>query len=229
MLARRILNWEGCNNVRDLGGLPTRSGLRTRWGALVRSDHPAKLTAAGWEALYAHGIRTIISLRTDGVNEDQPDIVPRPTDITTLNLAIEDLADSEFVERWVNTNLWGTPLYFLDTLKRWPKRHAAVVAAIAHAQPGGVLFHCRRGYDRTGIIAMLLLALVGVAVEDIVTDYELSIDAERDKLVAAHGTTVPAVFQAILESLDMKAYLRTGGLSDTEIKAVCKRLTEPDA
>lgn len=56
MLARRILNWEGCNNVRDLGGLPTRSGLRTRWGALVRSAHPAKLTAAGWGALYAHGI-----------------------------------------------------------------------------------------------------------------------------------------------------------------------------
>lgn len=41
-----ILNWGGCSNVRDLGGLMTREGRTTRRGAVVRSDHPAKISAA---------------------------------------------------------------------------------------------------------------------------------------------------------------------------------------
>ena len=97
MAENRRLTWDGCTNVRDLGGLRTRDGRVTRWGAVVRSDHPAKLTAAGWSALYAHGIRTIISLRTHGKVEDVPDTAPRPSDLTTLCVAIEDVTDTEIV------------------------------------------------------------------------------------------------------------------------------------
>ena len=32
----RALDWDGCVNVRDLGGLPTEDGGRTRPGAVVR-------------------------------------------------------------------------------------------------------------------------------------------------------------------------------------------------
>jgi hypothetical protein len=45
-------------------------------------------------------------------------------------------------------------------------------------------FHCIRGHDRTGIIALLLLALVGVTPDEIIADYELSPDPERDELLA---------------------------------------------
>src|SRR6476661_685189 len=41
----RHLQWEGCRNVRDLGGL---GGIRL--GALVRADSLARLTLAGWAA-----------------------------------------------------------------------------------------------------------------------------------------------------------------------------------
>ena len=43
----RILDWEGCLNVRDLGGLTTADGRTIRWGALVRSDIPTRLTDVG--------------------------------------------------------------------------------------------------------------------------------------------------------------------------------------
>lgn len=33
--------------------------------------------------------------------------------------------------------------------------------------PGGVLFHCTAGKDRTGVVSAILLALVGVSDEDI--------------------------------------------------------------
>jgi protein-tyrosine phosphatase len=227
MTENRRLAWDGCSNVRDLGGLRTRDGRVTRWGAVVRSDHPARLTAAGWSALYAHGIRTIISLCTHGKIEDVPDTAPRPSDLTTVCVAIEDVTDTEFVQQWVVNDLWSTPLYYRDALKRWPERHAAAISAIARAQPGGVLFHCIRGVDRTGIMTLLLLASVGVTPDDIVADYELSLDPEREVLLAREHTSTRDVIYATLDWLDIDAYLREGGLSQDDLAAVRARLLEP--
>jgi protein tyrosine/serine phosphatase len=124
------------------------------------------------------------------------------------------------------TGLWSTPLYYRDALQRWPERHAAVVSAAARAQPGGVLFHCIRGNDRTGIVALLLLALVGVLPEDILADYELSPDAGREGLLReAHSSVREAVLGA-LEGLDLEDYLLKGGVSPWELEAVRKRLLE---
>ena len=228
MTLNRVLNWNGCNNVRDLGGLTTSDGRKTRWGAIVRSDHPAKLTADGWSALYEHGIRTIISLRTHGLDEkDYLDVIPHHSDIKTVKVEIEDFTDSVFIEKWVNSDLWCTPLYYHDALSRWPKRHVEALKEIAQAQPGGVLFHCKRGHDRTGIIALLVLALAGVSPEDILADYELSIDPEREKMLAREHTTTRETILATLASLDIDNYLLAGGLSQIDLDAVRTRLLEP--
>jgi protein tyrosine/serine phosphatase len=226
MTQNRILTWEGCNNVRDLGGMDTSNGCKTRWGAVVRSDHPARLTSDGWSALHEHGIRTIISLRTHGLVEDILDTAPRSSDIESLVVEIEDITDKEFREQWASSELWCTPLYYRDALQRWPQRHAAALKAIAQAQPGGVLFHCRRGHDRTGIIALLLLALVGVSPEDIVADYELSLDPEREKLLAGQHTTTRETILATLSSLDVENYLCQGGLTQADLAAIRSRFLE---
>ena len=228
MIDNRILTWDGCTNVRDLGGLKTSDGRVTCRGVVVRSDHPAKLTPAGWSALYAYGIRTIVSLRTFGQeDEDIPNDAPRPSDVAIVHVDIEDITDKEFLERWAKSGLWCTPLYYQDALTRWPERHAAAVAAVANTQPGGVLIHCARGVDRTGIITLLLLSLVGVAVEDIIADYELSVDPEREEFLEREKTTTPDVLRAVLSSLDIEAYLRDGGLSQSDLDAVRARLLEP--
>jgi len=75
--AQRHLDWEGCLNVRDLGGLPAAGGRVTRWGAVVRSGDPARLTPAGWAALRGHGIRTIVDLRNDDERDPAPDPPPQ--------------------------------------------------------------------------------------------------------------------------------------------------------
>jgi protein-tyrosine phosphatase len=220
----RVLAWDGCVNVRDLGGLETLDGRITRWGAVVRSDSPARLTAAGWSSLYAYGIRTIITLRTDGMMEDELNFTPSHSDVETVQVAIEDITDVEFVRRWATTDLWATPLYYRDALRRWPERHAAVISAIARARPGGVLFHCKRGHDRTGIIALLLLALVGVGPDDIVADYELSLDPERDEVLArAHSSVREALLDA-LAGLDLDRYLGAGGVTRADLATVRNRL-----
>ena len=221
----RILLWDGCNNVRDLGGLRTGDGRMTLWRAIVRSDTPARLTEAGWSELYAHGIRTIITLRTHGMTEDELDFTSPYPDIATVQAAIEDITDKEFLQKWAATNLWGTPLYYKDALQRWPERHAAVISAVAQAQPGGVLFHCIRGHDRTGIIALLLLALAGVTPDDIIADYELSPDPDRDELLAReHSTVRDAILGALAELDQIDSYLRLGGASQDDLAAVRRRL-----
>jgi hypothetical protein len=221
---KRVLAWDGCTNVRDLGGLRTSDGRLTRWRAIVRSDSPAKLTTEGWSALYAYGIRTIITLRTYGQAEDELNITPRHSDLATVQVEIEDIADMDFVHQWVATDLWGTPLYYGDALRRWPERHAAAVSAIARARPGGVLFHCIRGNDRTGIIALLLLALVGVTPDDIIADYELSPDPYRDELLAREHSSVREAILSTLAGLDVARYLGMGGATQDDLAAVRKRL-----
>jgi protein-tyrosine phosphatase len=228
MTTNRILNWEGCNNVRDLGSMNASNGCKTRWGAVVRGDHPASLTENGWSALHAHGIRTIISLRTHGLDEkDYPVVVPSRPDIQVVSVEIEDVTDKEFVEKWASSELWCTPLYYTDALNRWHARHADALKAIAQAKPGGVLFHCKRGHDRTGIIGLLLLSLVGVAPEDILADYELSIDPEREEILIREGTTTRDVILETISQLDTEDYLLSGGLSQNDIDAIRSRFLEP--
>jgi protein tyrosine/serine phosphatase len=220
----RILGWEGCKNVRDLGGLRTSDGRVTQFGALVRSDTPARLTEAGWAALYAHGIRTIITLRTHGMVENELDVTPPFPDLVMVRADIEDVTDRDFVEQWASTDKWSTPLYYRDALRRWPERHAAVVSAIAQAGPGGVLFHCIRGHDRTGIIALVLLSLAGVRLEDILADYELSHDPEREEILTRENSSVRASILSALDGLEMDDYLMKGGASPADLAAVRKRL-----
>ena len=227
MTTNRILNWEGCNNVRDLGGFNASNGSKTHWGAIVRGDHPARLTSDGWAALYEHGIRTIVSLRTHGFNEkDHPIVVPPHPDIQVVSVEIEDVTNKDFVQKWATTDLWGTPLYWIDALNLWAHRHAAALKAIAQAQSGGVLFHCIRGYDRTGIITFLLLSLVGVSMKDITADYELSVDPVRDQLLAERNTNVYEVLQKTLDGIDLENYLLEGGMTQADMDAIRVRFLD---
>ena len=203
------------------------NGSKTRWGAIVRGDQPAKLTDEGWDALYQHGIRTIVSLRTHGLEEkDNPVVVPPRSDIQVVSVEIEDVTNKEFVEKWATSDLWGTPLYWTDALNLWAHRHASALQAIAQAQPGGVYFHCKRGYDRTGIISFLLLNLVGVSLQDITADYELSADPVRDQLLAERSTNVYEVLQQTLAGIDLENYLLEGGMTQSDINATRYKLLE---
>ena len=235
----RNLDWEGCVNARDLGGLPTAEGRRTRWGAIVRSDSLDHLTTAGWSALQTHGIRTIVDLRND--EELGYEAQARPDGLTTVHVPLDDIADTEFWKYLWDEELDGTPLLHGPFLYRKPERCAAAVAAVARAGPGGVVFHCGIGRDRTGIVALLLLALVGVTPDEIASDYELSNDRLRphraklgkedqsawtEERLRRANTSARALILATLASLDVDAYLRTGGLGDDDLAAIRARLLQ---
>jgi protein-tyrosine phosphatase len=234
----RNLEWEGCFNARDLGGLPTVEGRQTRWGAVVRSDSLDHLTTAGWSALEAHDIRTIVDLRND--EELEYEAQARPDAITTVHVPLDDISDTDFWKYLWDEELDGTPLPHRPFLERKPERCAAAVAAVARAEPGGVVVHCGIGRDRTGIVALLLLALVGVTLEEIASDYELSNERLRphwaglgwedqsawaEERLKREGTSARDLILATLASLgDLDAYFRMRGLDDENLAALRVRL-----
>jgi protein-tyrosine phosphatase len=216
----RQLDWEGGVNVRDLGGLRTRDGGETARGAVVRSGSPDGLSERGWEALRAYGIRTIVDLR----NDDERDAEPR-AGVETLHLPLDRVEDEGFWSQWASGPEFGTGLYYRPHLDRFPERNARVIEAIARAEPGGVLFHCVGGRDRTGQITLLLLSLAGVEPEEIAADYCLSA-GEGDGFLTARGTSSTEVILSVLAELDVEAYLREAGVSEADLESVRARLHE---
>jgi protein-tyrosine phosphatase len=235
--AGRHLDWDGCFNARDLGGIPLAGGGETRWGAVVRADNIDGLSAAGWSALREHGVRTVIDLRN--VDERELDSSERPAGIKTLHLPLDGIDDSDFWADWMHGPQFATPLYYPAHLERFPERSARVLAAVARAEPGGVLVHCVSGRDRTGQISILLLALAGVAPEEIVADYALSAarlraryelvgepdqGPELDEFLTGRGTSARELIVSMVGANDLEGTLRRGGLSSADVSALRERL-----
>lgn len=231
---QRDLAWDGCRNVRDLGGLPLEGGGTTVWGRVVRADNPARLTRAGWEALHAHGVRTVVLLRTEGTEDPEPTPGLVPTDVGLVRVFVEDATDAEFRRRCIDTGFWATPLEWPEMLRSWPARCASVVTAVAQAPPGGVVVSCGIGRDRTGLAAFLLLALAGAPAAAIAEDWAHSLtrlagDPLADAMsplpiLEREGTTPRAAVEAALAA-DVEARLLAGGLSPANLAAARSRMT----
>jgi protein-tyrosine phosphatase len=237
--ADRHLEWPGCFNARDLGGLPTADGRQTRRGRIVRADSLAGLDAEGWAALEAHGVRTVVDLRNE--HEIGTDAAPRPASIETVRVELDGYEDREFWDYWESGVQFATPLYYRPHLERMPRLSAEALSAIARARPGAVAFHCATGRDRTGLISMLVLALAGVEPETIAADYGLTFDrvpplyaargeadynADIVAFLDARGTTAEQVIVETLAELDVEATLLAAGLEPADVTALRERLLD---
>ena len=70
----RQLTWDGCVNVRDLGGMPTEDGSETRYGAVVRADNLSTLSEQGRRELLAYGVKRVIDLRWMNERNEDPQV-----------------------------------------------------------------------------------------------------------------------------------------------------------
>ena len=243
---QRDLVWDGCINVRDLGGLPTEDGGQTAFGSVIRADTLGYLTREGWEALLAFGVTRIVDLREQFEIDNDP---PRDLDVEVVHIPVLDHYDEE---RWLEiqeasaaapTHSAATELVYLRFLDHCRPRFAEAFDAVATA-PDPVVFHCHGGKDRTGLLAALLLRLAGVAIEGISEDYALSgirlqprherwlasaeSDEERARIERISATPAAAM-QAVLEAIDrdyggVEAYLLEGGVSPETLDAARSRL-----
>ena len=175
----RAITWDGCVNVRDLGGLPTEDGGETQSGRVIRSDNLGYLTAAGWRTLVDHEVVRIVDLRWPEEVASDP---PRDVDIEVVGVSV--LGDSmdaslawlreldahlDDAEDVADHYAWS----YVEFLERNRERFGRALAAIAEAD-GPVVIHCMGGKDRTGLVAALLLRMAGAELDAIGRDYALS-------------------------------------------------------
>jgi protein-tyrosine phosphatase len=176
----RILPLAGAANFRDVGGFPTADGRYTRWGTLFRSDALHELTDEDMAILRRIGLRTVIDLRT-AVELDRTGRGPLGTeDARYFHLSVIDAdgGESRGIPAPVDQNLANRYLWYLDI-----GRDALVLAlrVLGESSSYPAVFHCAAGKDRTGVLAALVLEIIGVDRAAIVDDYALT--ASRMELI----------------------------------------------
>ncbi len=243
----RALLWEGCFNVRDLGGLQTAAGGHTRPGALARADNIRNLTAAGWRAAIDHGVRHAVDLRFDAEREGEP---AAPPEISVVGISLfgahDPVLEGRIAERLMEMDDTAAAHagFYIRTLEQRPETVAAAVSAIAAAEPDeGVVIHCFAGKDRTGIVSALVLAVAGVLDDAIALDYAESgpnmshlfddwVAAAGDerarelrrRLAAAEASTMRLVLEWLHAAGGASAYLDDARVSATEQERIRERL-----
>jgi protein-tyrosine phosphatase len=229
----RSVTWGNLENAWDLGGLPVDSGL-TRPGRVFRSMSPDRLDAAGWSDVLDAGIDTIVDLRND---YEVASVVARPASLAVIRCAIEDQDDDDFMSQWGER--LGSPAYYPEILRRWPKLVAAAIAAVADA-PGPVLFHCGAGRDRTGMISAILEQLVGVSRDAILDDYSAAVRAYNswlrsnpgreksmtDAEIDTHLESALPELEAFLDGHDFETYLIAAGVTPRQLAHLRSRLLD---
>ncbi len=166
---------ETAHNFRDLGGYPTSDGRMTRWGVAYRSDALYSLNQADWARLQARNVRHVIDLRSAHEWETRgrfrDDLYP----VTLHHFPVLDIPwaddDTPDVDTAYEFLMWAYP----EMLRKGGHRLAAAVETVAMLDEP-VVFNCAAGKDRTGLVAMLMLTIVGVPGDIVVADFELSND-----------------------------------------------------
>ncbi|NLR72816.1 tyrosine-protein phosphatase [Novosphingobium sp. ERN07] len=171
----RMIAVRGARNFRDLGGYPTEDGRTVRYGVAYRAGHPGDLCETGIAEFAALGIGAIVDLRTTEEREHLPyparalgnahywacDYALSRGDIVAMLKDCATTAD-DMRER-MRSNYRQLP----------DEQHAAINATLQFLLEGmtPVLINCTAGKDRTGVVAAIVLAALGVSTEVISHDY----------------------------------------------------------
>jgi protein-tyrosine phosphatase len=170
----RRIPLSGPLNFRDLGGYDTVDGLRVRWRRLFRSDSLSPVTADDARLLTEElGLLAVIDLRTgrELEREGRGGLADVALHYHHVPLIEEVTSDADRV--W-DRSLHEVYAHLLDESAGRIRDALSAVASEVAEHP--TVFHCTAGKDRTGIVAALVLALLGVSDEDIVADYALTQD-----------------------------------------------------
>ena len=171
---QRCIDFEGAHNFRDLGGYDSRLGGTTRWGHVFRAGSLDRMTADDLDRFATLGVDTVVDLR----NGDERDRAPDP--VESLHIPIM----GSFMARRGRPDFAALVEHdhgvaFMRDMNLGLLEHAAdeigqVFEVIAGAAGRPVAFHCTAGKDRTGLVAALLLEVLGVDRDTVLDDFQLT-------------------------------------------------------
>lgn len=159
----------GLYNVRDLGGYPGIDGRLVRRGMLFRSSSLHRLRDE--EAWRDFGARCVVDLRYDRERNafPLPDFI---VDDTHAPLLPDHWRSDAEAKKGPAEDFLSAVFHEILTQGRDSIRE--ILSALASRDAYPAVFFCMAGKDRTGVLAAIVLSLLGVSDADIVDDFELS-------------------------------------------------------
>lgn len=214
----RMLYLDGGSNARDIGGWMTDSGKEIKQGLLYRGGEidggknngidGFTLSEDGIQQLRALGIKTDFDLRSPDVAVTKNSILGEDVQRTFYNAF-------QYLDVFKTSNTETTAWIFSDLAK--PEKYP-------------IYLHCTHGVDRAGTTALILEALLGVAKEDLIRDYELSAFYYNYKHVHRDFDTNGGPITKVIEQLETyegeklsdktAAFLQSIGVTVEEIESI---------
>ena len=229
----RVLRWDGCVNVRDLGGLPLADGGETAYGVVVRADWLPGLSEVGRQALVDYGVSLIVDLRPE--REDSSDVY-EPLPVTVMRQAMDP--------RPVPA-AWNWPSMreaYAALAEHYRGELAGALTALGNADPPAAI-HCAGGRDRTGIACGMALWLAGVEPDVIAADHAMSDDSwaphndswlaeapdeeereRRRRIIQPAGSTLAEVLAEIDAGEGIRNRLLAAGADEAALDRLVARL-----
>lgn len=152
-------------NFRDLGGYRTHDGRETAYGVFFRSDSPHLMTAADRDTVFSFGVRTIVSMQFPFEQTVHPN--PFPDDTRFACHTVPLYTDFQSYAALVQEG--GYKLLF-NIVQQKQAQIYQILHTLIHA-PHAAWYYCRLGSERSGLISVLLLDVVGVPHDVIIADY----------------------------------------------------------
>jgi len=170
---------ESARNVRDLGGYPCVQGGVTS-AVFLRGDSTRLLSENDKIRLIGLGLSHVIDLRRTSEIEKVPSAFGGDERVAYTQLPFFP-EDSERQLGKLEADFSMGKLY-IAMVQNFGESLKAIFSKLAADWQGRMLFHCTAGKDRTGVVAALLLYLVGVSPEIIVQDYVLTAELLVDRM-----------------------------------------------
>lgn len=181
-------------NLRDVGGLPTESGRRTRPRVLLRSAAP--LAGDGDPEGFPWPPAEVVDLRSRSELHGRP----HPLDVPGTRVhALPMIKRKTLAVGGDWSSVPDLPTVYPQFMEDGSELMVTMLR-IATRSNGPVLVHCAAGKDRTGVAVAILLRAAGVTREAVIADYVRTARNMDDVLARLqyHGPEDPTHMQRLM-------------------------------
>lgn len=204
MINPNVLSLEKVRNPRDIGGYVGYQGRKVKMHRLIRSGKISNITSKDEKFLLDYGLTKIIDLRSPLECHKMPDSQIPGVEHLDISIAEDDNTnggkkDLDKVFATYRKDQYAGFKMMCDRYRSHVvKEHAQnslhkILEVLANTKEGAILYHCSEGKDRTGIVTVMILYILGVDMETIRQDYLYSnymLDgyrAKRDRIIQEKG------------------------------------------